>query len=46
MPEAERWSLGLLYAVFAVVVALLYPLCRWRAGIEPAGRGRRLLRYL
>ncbi|HZI41013.1 MAG TPA: hypothetical protein VFD67_04900, partial [Gemmatimonadaceae bacterium] len=31
MPPVERWSLGLLYLTFAVVVALLYPLCRWYA---------------
>jgi hypothetical protein len=31
IPPAQRWSLGLLYLVFAVCVALLYPVCRWYA---------------
>jgi uncharacterized membrane protein len=29
VPPEHRWSLGLLYAVFVLVVAALYPLCRW-----------------
>jgi uncharacterized membrane protein len=29
VPPDHRWSLGLLYLVFALVVAALYPLCRW-----------------
>jgi uncharacterized membrane protein len=32
-PE-QRWSLALLYAVFAVAVALLYPACRWFAAVK------------
>jgi uncharacterized membrane protein len=31
IPPADRWSLGLLYLVFAVCVALLYVPCRWYA---------------
>jgi uncharacterized membrane protein len=31
IPEGERWSLPLLYLVFAIVVALLYPACAWYA---------------
>ena len=31
-PEGYMWSLALLYAVFVVVVALLYFPCRWYAG--------------
>ena len=31
IPPADRWSLGLLYLVFAIVVAALYPICRWYA---------------
>jgi uncharacterized membrane protein len=31
IPPNERWSLGLLYLVFAVVVAILYVPCRWYA---------------
>jgi hypothetical protein len=29
VPPEHRWSLGLLYLVFVVATALLYPLCRW-----------------
>jgi uncharacterized membrane protein len=38
-PEGYRWRLGLLYAVFLVVVALLYFPCRWyarRKAVNPA----------
>jgi hypothetical protein len=38
-PEGYMWSLGLLYAVFVLVVALLYVPCRWyarRKGANPA----------
>lgn len=31
IPPADRWSLGLLYLVFAIVVAALYLPCRWYA---------------
>ena len=31
MPPNERWSLALLYLVWFVAVAILYPLCRWYA---------------
>jgi hypothetical protein len=29
VPEAQMWSLPLLYLVFAIVVAILYVACRW-----------------
>ena len=29
VPEEHQWSLGLLYAIFAVAIVVLYPLCRW-----------------
>lgn len=29
VPPEEQWSLGLLYVIFVVATALLYPLCRW-----------------
>jgi uncharacterized membrane protein len=32
VPPPQRWSLGLLYLVFAITVALLYPVCRWYSG--------------
>jgi hypothetical protein len=31
MPPNERWPLALLYLVWLVAVAILYPLCRWYA---------------
>lgn len=33
-----RWGLPLLYVVFAVTVAILYPACRWYAGYRAAHR--------
>jgi uncharacterized membrane protein len=45
VPEGYRWSLLLLYLVFAIVVAVLYPLCRWYADVK-ARNPERLLRYL
>ena len=44
-PEGYRWSLPLLYAVFAVAVGLLYFPCRWFAGLK-ALRSDRWLSYL
>ena len=29
VPPEQQWSLGLLYVIFVVATALLYPLCRW-----------------
>jgi uncharacterized membrane protein len=43
-PEA-RWSLALLYLVFAISVALLYLACRWYAEVKRRHRSS-LLRYL
>ncbi|HET9423994.1 MAG TPA: heparan-alpha-glucosaminide N-acetyltransferase domain-containing protein [Gemmatimonadaceae bacterium] len=34
VPEEQRWPLWLLYAVFAVDVALLYVACRWYARVK------------
>ena len=34
-PEGYMWSLPLLYAVFFVVVAVLYVPCRWFAAVNP-----------
>jgi uncharacterized membrane protein len=45
VPEESRWSLGLLYLVFAIDVAILYPLCRWYARLK-ARSGSRWLRYV
>jgi uncharacterized membrane protein len=38
IPPQDRWSLALLYLVFAVVVATLYPLCRWYAHVKSTSR--------
>jgi uncharacterized membrane protein len=37
IPPDGRWSLWLLYVVFATVVALLYPACRWYAAVRARG---------
>ncbi|HZI99474.1 MAG TPA: heparan-alpha-glucosaminide N-acetyltransferase domain-containing protein, partial [Gemmatimonadaceae bacterium] len=34
VPEGYRWSLGLLYLVWAIVVAILYFACRWYAEVK------------
>ena len=33
-PEGYTWGLGLLYAVWAVAIVLLYFACRWFAGVK------------
>ncbi len=45
VPEGYRWSLGLLYLVFVVAVALLYVPCRWDARAK-AHSAQGWLRYL
>jgi uncharacterized membrane protein len=40
MPQAQHWSLALLYLVFIVDVVLLYFPCRWFAGVKARGRSR------
>jgi uncharacterized membrane protein len=44
-PDDYVWSLGRLYLVWAIAVAILYVLCRWYAGVK-ARSGNRLLSYL
>jgi uncharacterized membrane protein len=44
-PNGYMWSLGLLYAVWAVAIVLLYFKCRWYAGFK-ARRNDRWLSYL
>jgi uncharacterized membrane protein len=44
-PDGYTWSLALLYICFAVTIVLLYPLCRWFAGVK-ARRGEWWLSYL
>jgi uncharacterized membrane protein len=45
IPPADRWSLGLLYLVFAIVVAALYLPCRWYAA-RKAQRPAAWMRYI
>ena len=37
-PEGYRWSLGLLYLVYALCMIVLYFACRWYAGIKKTHR--------
>lgn len=45
VPEPSRWSLGLLYLVFAIDVALLYAACRWFERVKARSTAS-WLRYL
>jgi uncharacterized membrane protein len=45
VPPAQRWGLPLLYLVFVIVVAALYPLCVWYARMK-ASRPDSWLRYI
>ena len=45
-PEGYVWSLGLLYLVFAIVVAVLYLPCRWFAGLKQRRKDIGFLSYL
>jgi hypothetical protein len=38
LPDGYMWSLGLLYLVFAIAVAILYFPCRWFAGLKARSR--------
>ena len=44
-PADYVWSLGRLYLVWAIAVAILYALCRWYAGVKARSRSA-LLSYL
>ena len=44
-PDGYAWSLPLLYLIWAVTIALLYPACRWFAALKTR-RGDAWLRYL
>jgi uncharacterized membrane protein len=46
VPEGYRWSLALLYLVFAIVVTLLYFPCRWYARLKATRPARGILRYI
>ena len=45
VPPDHRWSLWLLYVVFALVVAALYPVCRWFDRVK-AQRESGWIRYI
>jgi uncharacterized membrane protein len=45
VPDGYRWSLSLLYLVFAIVIAILYVPCRWFADVK-AQRRDGWVRYL
>jgi uncharacterized membrane protein len=45
VPEGYRWSLGLLYLVWAIVIVLLYLACKWYAGVK-ARSNNQALRFL
>jgi uncharacterized membrane protein len=38
LPPEHRWNLWLLYIIWAVVIAVLYPLCRWFVGVKARHR--------
>jgi uncharacterized membrane protein len=38
VPDGYRWSLSLLYLVFAIVIAILYVPCRWFARVKAEHR--------
>lgn len=44
-PAGYMWSLPLLYLVWAIVIGVLYVVCRWYAGVKARSRSR-LLSYL
>lgn len=44
-PDGYPWSLGLLYGVWAITIAILYVACRWFASLK-SRRGDWWLRYL
>jgi len=46
VPPEFRWSLPLLYAIFAVVVAILHPLCRWMVDLKSRHRGAWWVRFI
>jgi hypothetical protein len=45
VPPDARWSLALLWAIWALCILLLYPVCRWYA-IRKATRPAPWMRYL
>ena len=45
VPDGYRWSLALLYLVFAIVIALLYGPCKWYADLK-ARRSASVLRFI
>jgi uncharacterized membrane protein len=46
VPEGQRWTLGLLYAVWLADVVLLYFVCRWYARYKAAHPEKKWLKYI
>lgn len=46
VPEASRWSLGLLYLVFLIDVVILYFVCRWYAKYKSDHPEKKWLKFL
>ena len=46
MPEGWGFGLGVVYLLWLLVVFLLYPLCRWYAGLKARRRDLVVLTYL
>ena len=46
IPEEQRWSLGLLYLIFLIDVAILFFLCRWYARYKGDHAEKKWLQYI
>jgi uncharacterized membrane protein len=46
VPAGLRWSLPVLYGVFGVAIAVLFPLCRWMVGVKARFRGTWWVRFV
>jgi uncharacterized membrane protein len=46
LPPGFGFSLGVVYVVWALVLLLLYPLCKWYAGYKTRHRHNRWLQYI
>jgi uncharacterized membrane protein len=46
IPDADRWTLGLLYLAWVIDLVILYVACRWYARYKAAHPEKKWLRYL
>ena len=46
VPEDQRWSLGILYFIWAIDVVILYYVCRWYAGYKSSNPDIRWIKYI